>query len=180
MKKHCIEVHDWQDERTKGRLGRPRAKQSSLPWEEEVPCQQLAWTGHGASFWRVCLELGEGFASKHAIVDSDLNQKSTPRPFDRPTELSGTWDEVERRLDDHIQRRNNRDLAPTLGARYPIHLSPWIDKTGWAEYLAGHDPEAVAQLLELPNPNIEPGLAALLHAFDELIVTARESIRRTR
>lgn len=83
---------------------------------------------------------------------------------------------MERRLDDHNQGRNNGHLAPTLGARYPIHFSPWIHKTGWAEYLAGHDLEAVAQLLDLPNPNSEPGLAALLRAFDDLIVTARESI----
>jgi uncharacterized C2H2 Zn-finger protein len=168
MKKHCIEAHNWKDECTKGRLGRPRAKHSPLPREEEVPCQQLVWTGRGASFWRVYLELGDGFGNEHTIVGSDLNQNPTPLPVDKPTELCGTWDEVERRLDDHNQGRNNGDLAPTLGARYPIHFSPWIDKTGWAEYLAG--------LLELPNPNIEPGLAALLHAFDDLIATARESI----
>lgn len=44
------------------------------------------------------------------------------------------------------------------------------------EYLAGHDPKAVAQLLEPPNPYNETGLAALLQAFDALITAARESI----
>lgn len=73
MKKHCIEAHDWKDECTKGRLGRPRAKHPPLPWEEEVPCQQLVWTGRGASFWRVYLELGEGLGNEHTIVGSDSN-----------------------------------------------------------------------------------------------------------
>jgi hypothetical protein len=38
-----------------------------------------------------------------------------------------------------------------MDSRYPIYFSPWIDKTGWVTYLAGHDLEAVAQLLESPD-----------------------------
>src|SRR5687767_9881106 len=90
--------------------------------------------------------------------------------------MCGVWDKIEARLDKYQQGRPSSELAPSLGARYPIHFSPWIDKTGWAEYLAGHEPEAVAQLLEPPNQHSEPGLAALLQAFDSLIAAARESI----
>jgi hypothetical protein len=81
--------HGWQDECSKSRLGRPRAKQSPLPWEEDVPCQQLVWTGRGASFWRVYLNLGEGFSSDLIIVDSDLNQNPTPISNGRPIKVFG-------------------------------------------------------------------------------------------
>jgi hypothetical protein len=63
-----------------------------------------------------------------------------------------------------------------MDSRYPIHFSPWIDKTGWVTYLAGHNLEAVAQLLELPDHQNEPGLHALIIAFDASIAAARTSI----
>jgi hypothetical protein len=43
-------------------------------------------------------------------------------------------------------------------------------------YLAGHNLEAVAQLLELPDHQNEPGLHALIIAFNALIAAARTSI----
>jgi hypothetical protein len=43
-------------------------------------------------------------------------------------------------------------------------------------YLAGHDPPAVAQLLKSPDQQNEPGLHAMIMAFDSLIAAARASI----
>ncbi|PVH90769.1 hypothetical protein DM02DRAFT_664692 [Periconia macrospinosa] len=54
-------------------------------------------------------------------------------------------------------------------------MSAWLEKTAWPVYLEGRDLRAVARLLE-PLAANEPGLRALLLAFDELIDEARQSI----
>lgn len=55
---------------------------------------------------------------------------------------------------------------------FPIYVSLWIEKTGWATYLRGHDLRQVARLLE-PSALNESGLLALHKAFDALIDAAR-------
>jgi hypothetical protein len=53
-------------------------------------------------------------------------------------------------------------------AQYPIHMSPWLEKTGWPVYPEGQNLESVSRLLALLSYN-EPSLKALLQAFDNLI-----------
>lgn len=66
-------------------------------------------------------------------------------------------------------------LAGTLSRRYPAHLSPWLEKTKWAEYLADQSLEAVAELLAPPKLE-EVGLRSLIRSFDTLVSSARQSI----
>jgi hypothetical protein len=60
-------------------------------------------------------------------------------------------------------------------AQYPIHISPWLKKTGWPAYLERQNLESVSRLLAPPSHN-EPSLKALLQAFNNLINKAQESI----
>jgi hypothetical protein len=64
-----------------------------------------------------------------------------------------------------------------MTVRHSTHLSSWLRKTGLAEYLSSKGLDAVANLLALPCLYAEPGLAALLQAFNELGENARASIR---
>jgi hypothetical protein len=62
-----------------------------------------------------------------------------------------------------------------MSRRYPLHLNPWLEKTKWAEYLAGQSLEAVAALLAPPKLE-EAGLRSLLQSFDALVSSARLSV----
>jgi hypothetical protein len=179
MKKHCMEKHGWRDNRKHrgpGRpSGRPPAEPWLMPWESNVHCQQMVWTGYSSEFWRVYPAEQPGIEDESASMGNASHEKSHST-FRRKEELSGVWDRVEAQLDSYRAGQSHRALTSTVNSRYPIHFSPWLDKTGWAAYLADHDPQAVAQLLESPDQQDEPGLHALILAFDALIAAARESI----
>ena len=87
-----------------------------------------------------------------------------------------SWDELEQQLDTLHATRTSKTLASSnTTARYPIHTSKWLEKTAWPAYLEEQDLQAVACLLAYPS-STEPGLKALLQAFDELIDQSRQSI----
>ncbi|KAL5405335.1 hypothetical protein PMIN04_012374 [Paraphaeosphaeria minitans] len=135
----------------------------------------MVWTGDGLVFWRVYPSQRLGNEDESASL-GDACRKDSHGTCQEKEELRGVWDRVEAQLDNHRVEQGRRALAPAIDSRYPIHFSPWIDKTGWVAYLAGHDPPAVAQLLESPDQQNEPGLHALIMAFDSLIAAARASI----
>jgi hypothetical protein len=62
-------------------------------------------------------------------------------------------------------------MAGSLSCCYPLHLSPWLEKTKWAEYLADQNLEAVADLLAPPKLE-EVGLQSLIRSFDVLVDSA--------
>jgi hypothetical protein len=66
-------------------------------------------------------------------------------------------------------------MAGSLSCRYPLHLSPWLEKTKWAEYLADQNLEAVVDLLALLKLE-EVGLQSLIRSFDALVDSARLSV----
>ncbi|CAI6340680.1 unnamed protein product [Periconia digitata] len=81
------------------------------------------------------------------------------------------WDELEAQLDGRVA--SQAASGPSL--RYPVHLSPWLEKTGWTTHLRDHNLWTVAELLAPPTPT-ETSLIALLSSFDELIKDARASV----
>ncbi|KAH8723332.1 hypothetical protein GQ44DRAFT_728818 [Phaeosphaeriaceae sp. PMI808] len=93
MKQHCVDEHGWKDESSKSRRGRPQ-KHAPPPWEDNVPCQQLVWTGRGTSFWRVYPNGGEEVDSEQAISDGALARR-TQSPTERRKDLCSVWDEME-------------------------------------------------------------------------------------
>jgi hypothetical protein len=175
MKKHCMEKHSWEDHRRRRGPDRPPAEQSLSPWEHNVRCQQMVWTGYGSAFWRVYPAQRPGDEDESANLGEACGKKSHGTDQDKEG-LSGLWDRVEAQLDNHRVGQSPRALDPTMDSRYPIHFSLWIDKTGWVTHLVGHDLEAVAQLLESPGQQNKPALHALIMAFDSLIAAARASI----
>lgn len=81
--------------------------------------------------------------------------------------------ELEARLAQARQRKTLYQAATSQ--KYPVHISPWIEKTGWATYLKGYPLHTVAQLLDPPAAT-EPGLAALYRAFDAVVEAARVQV----
>lgn len=155
IQRHCRDRHGWQNSVRRGRVSAlARQRQPPVPWEANVPCQRLTPVGQGSSFWRVRLP------------------SDSPRPTAAAhPEAPRSWDQLEAQLDERVASNVTND--PTR--RYPLHLSPWLEKTGWARFLKGQDLSAVALLLAPPTPD-ETGLTALLRSFDALVETARGSI----
>ena len=86
---------------------------------------------------------------------------------------SQSWADLEARL---AQGRKDKALYQAATTeKYPVHISPWIEKTGWATYLKGYSLHKVAQLLDRPSAS-EPGLTVLHSAFDALIEDARKLV----
>jgi hypothetical protein len=156
-----MEKHNWKDYGKSRGPGRPPAQPSLLPWEHNVHCQQMVWTGSGSAFWYVYPAQRLGNGDELASMD-DACQKESHGTCQEKEELRGVWDRVEAQLDKHRVEQCQRVLAPAMDSRYPIYFSPWIDKTGWVAYLAGYDLPAVAQLLESPDQQNEPGLHAMM------------------
>jgi hypothetical protein len=162
MAKHCYQEHGWMNPTPRGRpfLKKTPAVHNQM-WEAEVPCQRLRAAGIGGKAFRVSV-------NKHtALAASQVSMR---------TRKDRTWGELEAELD-ALQTKSSAQTQLGLGAstQYPIHMSPWLEKTGWPAYLEGQDLEAVGLLLAPPSHS-EPGLRVLLQAFDSLIDQARKSI----
>jgi hypothetical protein len=129
-------------------------------WEKDVPCQRLRLCGvRSRAFW--------------VSVDTQA-AKATPIGLAK-TRREKTWEELEAEL--NVLQSNSTAQTPIgidASAQYPIHMSPWLEKTGWPAYLEGQNLEIVSRLLALLSHD-EPSLKALLQAFDNLINQARES-----
>ncbi|PVH90612.1 hypothetical protein DM02DRAFT_734499 [Periconia macrospinosa] len=162
-KDHCRKKHGWQNLRKRGGAPRGTAKQH-VPWETNVPCQRLVSNGYGAPFWRVDLSIDIRSGSEH-------KERNRAPGIGATSAAPSTWDQLEAQLDQRVVRQT----AISASLRCPVHLSLWLEKTGWITHLQGHDFRAVAELLLPPAPG-ETGLVALLQSFDALIEDARESI----
>jgi hypothetical protein len=162
MVKHCCKEHGWVDLITRGQpfLAKTLAAHSQM-WEKDVPCQRLRLCGIGLrAFW--------------VSVDTQA-AKATPLGLSK-TKRQKTWEELEVELD--VLQSNSIVQTPIgfdASAQYPIHMSPWLEKTGWPAYLEGQSLESVSRLLA-PLSHDEPSLKALLQAFDNLIDQAQESV----
>jgi hypothetical protein len=100
--------------------------------------------------------------------------KATPMGLAK-TRKEKTLEELEAVL--NVLQSNGTTQTPIgldASAQYPIHMSPWLEKTGWPAYLERQNLEIVSRLLAPPSHD-EPSLKALLQAFDNLINQARES-----
>jgi hypothetical protein len=162
MVKHCCKEHGWVNPITRGRpfLATASATHSQM-WEKDVPCQRLRLCGVGSRAFRVS-------------VDTQA-AKATPMGLAK-TRKEKTWEELEAEL--NVLQSNSTAQTPIgidASAQYPIHMSPWLEKTGWPAYLEGQNLESVSRLLAPPSHD-EPSLKALLQAFDNLINEARESV----
>ncbi|PVH90758.1 hypothetical protein DM02DRAFT_664699 [Periconia macrospinosa] len=143
---HCAAQHQWVNPVSRGY--RPTNTDiHERPWEVDVPCQHFRLTGIGADLFRVEVE----------------EQQAQSIRQTQPNVVRGkTWAQLEAELDTlHTASSTRQTIAtPDTSARYPIHMSAWLEKTGWPVYLEGQNLRAVARLLDPPT-TAEPGLKAL-------------------
>jgi hypothetical protein len=150
MAAHCRSKHEWINPIKRGR-----------PPLYKAMGQRLRQTGVGAELFRV-------------FVDECQPQAAAEAPSKAAQDK--TWAQLEAELDILHAGSTPQTLASlNTNARYPVHMSKWLEKTGWPAYLEGKDLRSVARLLARPT-TAEPGLTALLQAFDELIDQVRRSI----
>lgn len=128
-----------------------------------MPAQRLRDKGQATGLWRVSLH--------HArIRDGSCLQAEASSSSSAKTAANQTWVDLEARLAGARQRKTLYQKATSQS--YPVHISPWTEKTGWATYLEGYSLHTVVQLLDPPSAT-EPGLAALHRAFDAIVEAAR-------
>lgn len=163
MRAHCYTVHGWGEEPKQGRSIRLKEGQT-LPWEERVATQRLQSKGRATGLWRVTLA---------AAPPEDL-QTAAAGAKNKKEQATGyqTWAQMEAKLTQGNMEKEKAVIQSASSTRYPVHMSPWIEKTGWATFLQGYRLDQVAQLLDPPAAS-EPGLAVLHSAFDALIESAR-------
>jgi hypothetical protein len=157
MRAHCYNIHGWGLQPKQGHLIVLKEGEK-LPWEENVPAQRLRDKGQANRLWRVSLHGSTLQTESSSSVKFAANQ---------------TWVDLEARLAQARQRKILYQAATSQ--KYPVHISPWIEKTGWATYLEGYPLHTVTQLLDPPSAT-EPGLAALHRAFDAVVEAARAQV----
>lgn len=163
MRAHCYNVHGWGLQPKQGH--RIVLKEGEkLPWEENVPAQRLREKGQANGLWRVSLQ--------HAHIGNGSCLQAESSSSAKPA-ANQTWVDLEARLARARQRKTLYQAATSQ--RYPVHVSPWIEKTGWATYLEGYPLHTVAQLLDPPSAT-EPGLSTLHRAFDVVVEAARAQV----
>ena len=142
----CRDKHNWISQRkVLGNGGRlPTAletelKKYPLPYDSMVPAQQLASTG---------------LAGLHFPVLPPTEITLPPSTQPNPSAPSDGWSDFEEASD--IEEEVIVEFT-TLGQRYPMFMSPWVDHTGWVRILEGVILHVVAALLNPPTDK-EPGL----------------------
>ncbi|KAJ9634939.1 hypothetical protein H2199_008803 [Coniosporium tulheliwenetii] len=116
--------------------------------------------------------------SKRRRTTNTGKRRAIPKGEQQP---SSVRDQVERQLAQKLRKAELSRVGAdqTAAAKYPLHLSPWLEMTRWPGYLHGCDLEKTAQLIELPlhiSDHLDLPLLELLSSFDRVIEEARNSI----
>lgn len=163
MQTHLRERHGWSNPERAGRRRWGRRHQGG-PWREGVRCQQLVARGPFSRFFEVGSARPDAEMISHRVRADD----------------DETWT---RRMeeDEAHSRRSLQHIAEATQARVAdlekTDANRWLERTGWATYLAGHDRPSLVPLLA-PAGDEEPGLQEIERRVRRIIRVAQHSILR--
>ena len=156
---HLQEVHP--ETRRSGR-GRPRKGQQSPAAQlsrEGVPCQRLFISGSGSSYFEV------------------LPPQPAPEEAEEGRELSGEASTLPRTVQAQLEGLRARQDTHTIAPLRPREANPWLQRTGWADYLQGLSLPELATLLDPPRPD-EPVLLRWEQALERIVADSQAAIVR--
>ena len=158
MATHCREQHSWKKYPCKGRPTNTtrRLTERTIPdaWSQTA-CQRLFPSRQGSNFF--------------AVTVDPTHVATTHKPSNHEfiafmhTVLVAR-DEKERVTNSHIDTGN------------VFEIDPWVERTGWHNYLNTQHLESLLALIDKPNPDNEPALTAIWDAMAELYHVCNETI----
>lgn len=160
MATHCRNQHSWTKYASKGRPTNTtkRLTERTKPdaWRQTA-CQRLFPTRYGSSFFAVDIGATDVEANNVAKASNDdflafMHSAIVAR------------DEKERAINAHIDSGN------------VFEIDPWVERAGWHNYLDTLEVESLLALIDKPNPNNEPTLAAIWNAMAELYLICNKTI----
>ncbi|KAJ9634359.1 hypothetical protein H2199_009017 [Coniosporium tulheliwenetii] len=179
IKEHCRKKHSWINDWKRGGNVKARTEQRrpDPPWRVGVSCQRFFVNGPHQQYFQVC----NGEESLDQNDDEQQTGASAGQSQNGEQQPPSVRDQVERQLAQKLRKAELSRVGAdqTAAAKYPLHLSPWLEMTRWPGYLHGCDLEKTAQLIELPlhiPDHLDFPLLELLSSFDRVIEEARNSI----
>lgn len=121
MRAHCYTVHGWGEKPKQGQSIHLKDGETLL-WEERVSAQRLRSKGRATGIWRVALA---------AAPPKDL-QAAAAGAKNKERQAAGhqKWAEMEAKLAQRFTEKDKAVMQSASSVRYPVHMSPWIEKTG--------------------------------------------------
>jgi superfamily II DNA or RNA helicase len=147
MKEHGRKVHQWTERRRRGKPSRgavpQRGADGQAPWEA-VRFQQVFPSGPGSHF----IEVGPDQEGPSSLL----------------TTTTTVFSEIDR-LRTEAQQASWRTVQPASCGE----VSPWLERTRWAAYLAGIERATLLALLEDPDPVRNPSESRIRTTVLELL-----------
>ena len=156
MRKHLRTSHAVSQYPAPGRPYRRQKRPSVELFRQGVACQRLFLSGSDSSYFEV--------------LPKPFEEGEKPRSIEErgPSALPRA---VQTRLEELQVRPDTLTIAP-LGAR---EANPWLQRTGWADYLQGLSLAKLAALLDPPRPD-EPVLLRWEQALERIVADSRAAI----
>ena len=159
MRDHCKAVHQWKNERKKGRPSyKKRQSAPEEPWISNVHCQQFFKQGPKSQLFEVMR--AEGREESRAVVD--------------------TWAKIQRMTKERLEHIEKKTKASIEEVDESLEPNPWLQRVGWVRHLKDKDPERLRAAVEPPDPSTEAELHVIIESFGRVVSTAqRIAVRET-
>ncbi|KAL6716774.1 hypothetical protein ACLMJK_004686 [Lecanora helva] len=174
---HYTKIHSWENPRKKG--GKQR-KIKNFSWKSNISYQRFFPSGQKSSLFRVNPnrafyeaspeEEGAPESSETQFEDLDEN-----RPQEIPIRNQGPIDpDIEwTRLDSNFEDFKKREIRK-IQKNLLDDVSPWLERTRWAEYLSGLDRSILLGLIDGPDTSL---LRRIWLDFDNLVEKSQKTLR---
>ncbi|KAL6718593.1 hypothetical protein ACLMJK_002827 [Lecanora helva] len=175
--RHYREEHAWDNPRKKG--GKQR-KITHFPWKTDLSCQRFFPSGQKSSLFRVnpnrvfskASPEEEGTPESSESESEDLDENRPQEILIRnqgPIDPDIEWARLDSNFED-FKKREIRKIQKNL----LDDVSPWLERTRWAEYLSGLDRSILLGLIDGPDT---PLLRRIWLDFDNLVEKSQKTLR---
>jgi hypothetical protein len=152
MRDHCKVVHEWRNERKKGRPSYNRRQvEPEVPWISGIHCQQFFAQGPKKQLFEV---IGEE-AVEEREIEPDM------------------WTKVQKMTAERLEHIEKKAKEKVEEADENAEPNPWLKRVGWVRHLKEKNPDRLRAAIEPPDPNEEPELQVIIESFSRVVSTAQ-------
>lgn len=141
IRRHWRRVHGWAVVGKKGGSGpirRRMVEQREGTAAERVQCQRFFTVTHGSQYFAVC--------------PSDRSDPDAVQPG--TTDKEARWAEIQRKMDEKLASIRQK-AQDTIQEGEKTEVNPWLQRTGWQEYLMGLERPDLLACVEEPDVSMD-------------------------
>lgn len=109
---------------------------------------------------------------KSAYFEVKSITRQRPNTTDRVVPV---WDQVIMQLNQKRETMQSNAMHVVL-KNDAKDANPWLERTGWSQYLAGIERDKLLECIETPDEETEPQLHVIWEAMDEMVLLCQETV----